>query len=101
MALERGRLVGGGPPILLRSDHGLASRASVASGSGSLEGECFGEVGGAQVSAGGQSRLRTRKDEARAASWAWVPGSALPLTTRVAQGLIFLPREGTETGRGP
>lgn len=61
MRLECGRLVGGGPPILLRGDHGLTSRASVASRSGSHEGECFGEVGGARVSSGGQSRLEDEK----------------------------------------
>lgn len=48
-------------PILLRGDHGLTSRASVASRSGNHEGECFGEVGGARVSAGGQSRLEDEK----------------------------------------
>lgn len=63
MVLERGRPVGGGPPILLRGGHGLPSRASVASGPGSHEGECSGEVGGSRVSAGSQPRLEEEKGQ--------------------------------------
>ena len=78
------------PLCLPRRDHGLSSRASVASRPGSHEGECSGEVGSTRVSAGGHSRCEQEKT--RAVSWARVPGFALLLSELVDLGLSFLLR---------
>lgn len=73
--------MGRGPSTFFRGGYGLPSRAPVASGPGSHEGECFGEVGGVRRPREASPALRRRKDEAPAPNWARIPGSALPFAT--------------------